>query len=84
MDDRADSCHFCATQGFPDSTVVGHKNILALGFLEQGEKRVPVVACLGRFHMYEGHTPQNCVFPTRLFRCLGAQAIVGEPSVFHT
>ncbi|KDN43690.1 inosine guanosine and [Tilletiaria anomala UBC 951] len=62
--------------GFPNSTVHGHKSILALGFLEQGDKRVPVVACLGRFHMYEGHSPQDCVFPTRLFRCLGTQAIV--------
>lgn len=78
----ADSLHdkvvipYSTIPGFPQTTVEGHKSELALGFLSQGEKRVPVVACLGRFHGYEGFAPQEIVFPTRLFRALGAQAIV--------
>lgn len=37
---------------------------------------MPVVAALGRFHLYEGHSAQTCVLPVRIMRCLGADAIV--------
>jgi purine-nucleoside phosphorylase len=57
---------------FPVSTVPGHAGRLALG--EIGG--VPVVAMQGRFHFYEGYTPQQVVFPVRVMRLLGAQVLV--------
>lgn len=74
----ADAVHipFPEIPGFPQTTTEGHKSVLALGFVQQGQKRVPVAACLGRFHGYEGFAPQEIVFPTRLFRALGAQAVL--------
>ena len=63
-------------QGFAASTVAGHKSSLAFGYLSSGPARVAVVAALGRFHLYEGHSAQTCVFPVRVMRCLGAEAVV--------
>ncbi|PWN50759.1 inosine guanosine and [Violaceomyces palustris] len=69
--------------GFSQSTVQGHQSSLAFGFLSQPSEsdpneiiKVAVVACLGRFHTYEGHSAQSCVFPTRVMRCLGAEAVI--------
>lgn len=59
--------------GFSQSSVVGHKNSLAFGFIGD----VPVVAALGRFHLYEGYSPQQCVFPIRVMKCLGIRAAIG-------
>ncbi|MCC8019627.1 MAG: purine-nucleoside phosphorylase [Rikenellaceae bacterium] len=53
--------------GFPVSTVEGHKGRLIFGML--GGKRV--VAMQGRFHYYEGYTPQQVVFPVRVMKFLG-------------
>jgi len=53
--------------GFPVSTVEGHKGRLIFGRL--GGKRV--VAMQGRFHYYEGYTPQQVVFPVRVMKLLG-------------
>lgn len=68
--------------GFSSSSVVGHKNALAFGFItgDGNGKRVPVVAALGRFHLYEGYTPQQCVFPIRVMKCLGIKAAIGALS----
>jgi len=60
--------------GFGRSTVVGHKSALAFGFL--GEKRVPVVAMLGRFHPYEGHSMASVVFPIRVLALLGVKRLI--------
>jgi purine-nucleoside phosphorylase len=57
---------------FPVSTVPGHAGRLALG--EIGG--VPVVAMQGRFHFYEGYTPQQVVFPVRVMRLLGAEILI--------
>ena len=46
---------------FPVSTVEGHKGRLIFG--ELGGRRI--VAMQGRFHYYEGYTPQQVVFPVR-------------------
>ena len=53
--------------GFPVSTVEGHKGRLIFGRL--GGKRV--VAMQGRFHYYEGYTPQQVTFPVRVMKLLG-------------
>lgn len=53
---------------FPRSTVQGHKGTLAVGSIG-GRK---VCALEGRFHLYEGNSPQQAVFPIRVMRRLGA------------
>lgn len=62
--------------GFADSTVAGHKSSLAFGYISQSSVKIPVVACLGRFHTYEGHSAATCVFPTRIMKLLGVQALI--------
>jgi purine-nucleoside phosphorylase len=52
---------------FPVSTVEGHSGRLIFGML--GGRRV--VAMQGRFHYYEGYTPQQVVFPVRVMKFLG-------------
>ncbi|GAA6059918.1 hypothetical protein JCM10212_005301 [Sporobolomyces blumeae] len=61
--------------GFGESTVRGHQSSLAFGYL--GPTRVPVVAQLGRFHAYEGFSPQQLVvYPIRIMKLLGCQGVV--------
>lgn len=57
---------------FPLSTVPGHAGRLALGTVGG----VGVVAMQGRFHFYEGYTPQQVVFPVRVMRLLGAEVLI--------
>lgn len=52
---------------FPVSTVEGHQGKMIFGKL--GSKRVLVMA--GRFHFYEGYTPQQVSFPVRIMKMLG-------------
>jgi len=59
---------FSEIPGFPTATVVGHAGALVSGKLAGR----PVVALAGRFHMYEGHSPQLAAFPVRVMRELGA------------
>ncbi|SPO31546.1 related to PNP1 - purine-nucleoside phosphorylase [Ustilago trichophora] len=63
---------YTSIPGFSESTVEGHKSSLAFGLLSD----IPVVACLGRFHTYEGHSAASCVFPTRVMKLLGVQALI--------
>jgi purine-nucleoside phosphorylase len=58
--------------GFPPPTVVGHSGAVVAGLL--GGKRV--VALSGRFHMYEGHSPELAGFPVRVLHELGASTLV--------
>ena len=57
---------------FARSTVVGHAGRLLLGLLED----VPVVVMQGRFHFYEGYSPQVLTFPVRVLHMLGAQTLI--------
>src|SRR5215813_11143227 len=57
---------------FPQSTVVGHAGRLVLGELSG----MPVAAMQGRFHLYEGYTPKQVVFPLRVLHTLGAQTLI--------
>jgi purine-nucleoside phosphorylase len=52
---------------FPTSTIVGHKGTLVSG--ELGGKAI--LAMEGRFHLYEGYTPQEITFPVRVMSKLG-------------
>lgn len=57
---------------FPVSTVEGHSGKLIFG--EMGGKQV--VAMAGRFHFYEGYTPQQVVYPIRVMRKLGVETVL--------
>jgi purine-nucleoside phosphorylase len=57
---------------FPVSTVEGHQGKLIFG-LVGGQ---PVVVLSGRFHFYEGYTPQQVVFPIRVLKFLGAEILL--------
>ncbi len=56
---------------FPVSTVDSHRGVLSLGFLGG----TPVAVFQGRFHLYEGYTPDEVVFPVRLLHQLGAEIL---------
>lgn len=57
---------------FPVSTVEGHSGKLIFGKLA-GKT---VVAMGGRFHYYEGYTPQDVVYPIRVMKMLGVETIL--------
>ena len=58
-------------EGFPVSTVPGHKGQFIFGYV--GE--VPVVCMQGRIHFYEGYPISDVVLPTRLMRLMGAEIL---------
>ena len=63
---------FREVPGFPAATVHGHAGKLIAGTL--GGR--PVIAMAGRFHLYEGHSPQLAGYPVRLLHALGAPVLI--------
>lgn len=57
--------------GFPISTVPGHKGQFIFGYVED----VPVVCMQGRVHYYEGYSMSDVVLPTRLMHLMGAKIL---------
>ena len=57
---------------FARSTVIGHAGRLLLGTLAD----VPVVVMQGRFHFYEGYSPQVSTLPVRVMSALGARTLL--------
>lgn len=58
--------------GLPSSTAIGHAGELVLG--KVGATDVAVMS--GRFHLYEGYTPQQTVAGIRLFHSLGIRQLI--------
>ena len=58
-------------QGFPVSTVPGHKGRFVFGYVGD----VPVVAMQGRVHYYEGYSISDVVLPPRLMKLMGAEVL---------
>ena len=58
-------------EGFPQSTVFGHKGRFVFGYMDG----VPVVIMQGRVHYYEGYPMQDVVLPTRLMKLMGAKVL---------
>lgn len=58
-------------EGFPVSTVAGHKGRFVFGYVEE----VPVVIMQGRVHYYEGYEMEDVVLPTRLMKMMGAKVL---------
>lgn len=58
-------------QGFPISTVMGHKGRFVFGYIGT----VPTVIMQGRVHYYEGYSMTDVVLPIRLMKLLGAEIL---------
>lgn len=77
LGDYADNIQVEATldyheiEGFPVSTVLGHKGRFVFGYIQD----VPVVIMQGRVHFYEGYDMHDVVLPTRLMGMLGAKVL---------
>jgi purine-nucleoside phosphorylase len=57
---------------FPTATVESHPGRLLFGRL--GERRLMVLQ--GRFHLYEGYSPREVVFPIRVMQELGIKVLI--------
>ena len=57
---------------FPVSTVKGHGGKLVFGNID-GKK---VLVMCGRFHFYEGYTPQQVTYPIRVMKLLGIHTVL--------
>ena len=57
---------------FPRSTAIGHAGRLVIG--KAGN--VAVAAMQGRVHFYEGYSPQEVVFPMRVFGRMGIRSAI--------
>lgn len=58
-------------EGFPVSTVLGHRGRFVFGHVG----RVPVVVMQGRVHYYEGYPMSDVVLPIRLMKMMGASTL---------
>ena len=78
LGDYADSIQIVETldysdiEGFPSSTVVGHKGRFVFGYVEN----VPVVITQGRVHYYEGYPMSDVVLPIRLMGMMGIETVL--------
>ncbi len=57
---------------FPVSTIMGHKGTLVIGRLG----KQTVLAMEGRFHLYEGYSPEEVTFPVRVMARLGTEFLM--------
>lgn len=67
-----DTVSYNDIEGFPVSTVSGHKGRFVFGFVG----KVPVVIMQGRVHYYEGYPMSDVVLPTRLMGLMGAKKLL--------
>ncbi len=77
LGDYAESIRIASTldyheiDGFPVSTVSGHKGRFVFGYVDT----VPVVIMQGRVHYYEGYPMEDVVLPIRLMKMMGAEIL---------
>ncbi len=69
--DVKETLPYSEIEGFPKSTVAGHKGQFVFGY----SGSVPIVAMQGRVHFYEGYSVQDVVLPTRLMHLMGAKTL---------
>lgn len=63
---------YASIPSFPRSTAVGHAGQMVIG--KVGD--VEVAAMHGRVHLYEGYSPSEVAFPTRVFGRMGIRALM--------
>ena len=66
-----DTLDYHDIEGFPVSTVPGHKGRFIFGYVDD----VPVVCMQGRVHYYEGYEMSDVVLPIRLMKMMGAEIL---------
>ncbi|MDO8964331.1 MAG: purine-nucleoside phosphorylase, partial [Coriobacteriia bacterium] len=66
------SAPFSALPGFAASNVPGHVGRFVFG--HAGD--TPVMAMVGRLHLYEGHPADRVVLPIRAARMLGCEVLI--------
>jgi len=69
--DIVDTLDYSDIDGFPQSTVVGHKGRFVFGYID----KTPVVIMQGRVHFYEGYSMEDVVLPIRLMKEMGATTL---------
>lgn len=67
-----DTLDYHDIEGFPVSTVPGHKGRFIFGYVDD----VPVVCMQGRVHYYEGYEMSDVVLPVRLMKMMGAEVLL--------
>ncbi|MBQ3405148.1 MAG: purine-nucleoside phosphorylase [Oscillospiraceae bacterium] len=70
--EKAAEVNYADIQGFPVSTVPGHKGRFVFGYVGD----VKVVVMQGRVHYYEGYPLSDVVLPVRLMGLMGADKIM--------
>lgn len=66
------SFDYSSIPNFPLSTVAGHMGQVLIGKMGG----TPVIIFQGRFHLYEGYSPLEVVFPIRVLQTLGAKTVI--------
>ena len=69
--DIKETLEYNEIEGFPISTVKGHKGRFVFGYVNE----VPVVIMQGRVHYYEGYDITDVVLPVRLMKLMGAKVL---------
>ncbi len=62
--------------GLPAPSVVGHGADLIVGDFDHSSGKIPVLFATGRVHLYEGRSPGDVAFATRLAHALGCSHLV--------
>lgn len=63
---------YAEINGFPQSTVSGHKGCLIIGKLEGKD----ILCMQGRIHLYEGHSPQSINTIIKAFQLIGIKQLI--------
>lgn len=73
-DDLTDAIriHYSQIPSFPRSTAIGHPGQMVLGYAGG----IPVAVMQGRVHLYEGYSPAEVAFPTRVLGRMGIRALI--------
>ena len=69
--DIKETLDYAEIDGFPKSTVAGHKGRFVFGYCG----KTPIVCMQGRVHYYEGYSVTDAVLPTRLMKLMGAKTL---------
>jgi purine-nucleoside phosphorylase len=67
-----DTVEYAEIEGFPVSTVAGHKGRFVFGYIGN----IPIAAMQGRVHYYAGYPMSDVVLPIRLMGLLGVKKLI--------
>lgn len=70
--DNSINVPFCDIPGYPAVSVASHQGALTYGFIDDK----PVIALLGRCHLYEGKTAAEVCFGVRVLAEIGVRTII--------